>query len=146
MAVDAQRSRVYVVLGDGRHVGVYDKNGTRPVRILKNGIDYAYALAVDGQGYLYVANAGSLYGSLGVLTAAIFAPGGVAPERTIRVRDSVGGCSGGIAVDAQRNLYLIDCYFYFHRTADTVEYSPNGKRLRTLHGLGDNAVAVTIVP
>ncbi len=146
MAVDAQRSQVYVATGDGQQVAVYGKNGTSPVRILKNGIEYAYALAVDSQGYLYVANAGSLYSSSGLLTAAIFAPGGVAPRRIIRVRDGIGSCSGGVAVDAQRNLYIIDCYFAFHRTADTVEYSPNGKRLRTLHGLGDNAVAVTIIP
>jgi DNA-binding beta-propeller fold protein YncE len=145
MAVDAQHSQVYVVTGKGQQVSVYGRNGTRPVRILKNGIQYAYALAVDSRGYLYVANAGSLY-SYGALTVAIFAPGGVAPQRTIRIRNGIGPCSGGVAVDAQRNLYIVDCYFAFHRTADTVEYLPNGKRLRTLHGLGDNAVAVTIVP
>lgn len=143
MAVDARRSRVYVVTGNGQQVAVYGKNSTHPIRVLKNGIDYAYALAVDGRGYLYVANAGSAYPSLGFLTASVFAPDGISPQRTIHVRNSVGGCSGGIAVDVQRNLYLVDCYFYFHRTADTVEYSPGGKLLRTLHGLGDNAVAVT---
>jgi hypothetical protein len=146
MAVDARSSRVYVVTGDGQQVVVYAKSGTRPVHVLKNGIDYARALAVDSQGYLYVANAGSLYSSGGFLSASIFAPNSVTPQRTIHVRGGIGGCSGGIAVDAQRNLYLIDCYFSFHRTADTVEYSPNGKHVRTLHGLGDNAVAVTIVP
>lgn len=146
MAVDAQRARVYVVTGDGRQVAVYDKSGTRPVRTLKNGIDYAYALAVDRQGYLYVANAGSPYSSYGDLTVAIFAPDGVDPQRTIPIRNGIGSCSGPIAVDAQRNPYVINCYFAFHRTADTVEYSSNGKRRRALHGLGDNAVAVTIIP
>jgi hypothetical protein len=81
MAADAQRARVYVVTGDGQQVAVYDKSGTRPVRILKKGIDYAYALAVDRQGYLYVANAGSLYSSYGDLTVAIFAPDGVDPQQ-----------------------------------------------------------------
>lgn len=146
MAVDAPRSRLYVVTGDGQQVAVYDKSGTRPVRILKDGIDYAYALAVDHQGYLYVANAGSPYTSYGDLTVAIFAPSGLDPQRTIHVRNGIGSCSGPVAVDAQRHPYVIDCYFAFHRTADTVEYSPNGKRLRALHGLGDNAVAVTIIP
>jgi DNA-binding beta-propeller fold protein YncE len=113
---------------------------------LKDGIDDAYALAVDSQGNLYVANAGSHYASSGALTASIFAPNSATPQRTIRVRGSVGGCSAGIAVDAQGNLYLIDCYSSFHRMADTVEYSPQGKLLRTLHGLGDNAAAVTIIP
>ncbi|MGA8326517.1 MAG: hypothetical protein WB757_10595 [Candidatus Cybelea sp.] len=49
-------------------------------------------------------------------------------------------------MDAQRNPYVIDCYYAFHRTTDTVKYSPNGKRRRALPGLGDNAVAVTIIP
>lgn len=146
MTVDAAHSRVYVVTGNRKQVTVYDKSGTRPVRILKNGIDYAYALAVDHQGDLYVANAGSLYSSSGLLTVAIFPPSGVNPLRTIRVRGGIGSCSGPVAVDEQRNPYVINCYFAFHRTADTVEYSPNGTKRRALHGLGDNAVAVTIVP
>lgn len=150
MAVDGQHSQVYVVTGGGRRVAIFGDNGTRPKRILKNGIQNAYALAVDNKGYLYVANApGSYSGSSGGLTVAIFAPRDAAPRRIIHVRNGIGACSGGlqpIDVDSQQNVYLIDCYFAFHHAADTLVYSHAGKRLRTLHGLGDYAQALTIIP
>lgn len=132
MAVDPQTGTIYVAANRGRTIDVYGTSGTKPVRTITDGVGYAFALAVDGNGRLYVEGSPGAYGE--TFSIRIFAPGGSSPIQIIRVGGSAQ-CSGGasaISVDAADDVYVLSCVSPdIHKWATAREYAPSGKLVRT---------------
>lgn len=102
-------------------VAVYAPGATKPYRRIRTGVANPEALAVDGTGTLYVANAGVPCGVPGSITE--YAPGASTPALTIPV---AGGNRthylGAIALDSHDDAYVVS--LRSGRRGFVTEYSP----------------------
>ena len=82
-------------------VTVYGSKQTKPMRTIEQGIHTPQSLAVDPQGYVYVANGGSPKARPSI---AVYAPGSTTPLREVKL--SIVRDLKYMTLDSEGNLYV----------------------------------------
>jgi hypothetical protein len=149
IATDPHRPLLYaidggVVKGDvnAETISVYRAGATTPIRVVP--VTAAVAMTVGSNGDVYVLiNTGRNAGRIEIL----------APKLTKSLKTFAAtmnsplacGADPMLSVDALGDAYVVDCQNLSHSSGVTHEYSPNGRLLRDVGGLGNNPTGAVVL-
>jgi sugar lactone lactonase YvrE len=122
----------------------YKRGASSPFRTITDGILSPYAVAVAKDGTVYVNSIGELpSGGTGGMVV-VYPPGGLTPKLTITLPEAAeyGMSGGGIALDAQGNVYVAN--FGNAAVSQFFKIAPGSSRATSLGlaGYGGDAIAI----
>jgi sugar lactone lactonase YvrE len=122
----------------------YKRGASSPFRTITDGILSPYAVAVAKDGTVYVNSIGELPSGGTTGMVVVYPPGGLAPKLTITLPEAAeyGMSGGGIALDAQGNVYVAN--FGDAAVSQFFKITPGSSHATSLGltGYGGDAIAI----